>query len=78
MGGAGNLGSAALMSDERVKTDVKRVGTADNGLPIYSYRYIWGGPVQIGVMAQDVQKVNPDAIVPVGDLMAVNYAEAFA
>lgn len=80
----GQLGSAAMMiganggflSDRRVKTDVSQVGTLDNGLPVYAYRYIWGGPMQIGVMAQDVEKVNPEAVTEFGGIKAVNYAEA--
>lgn len=63
MGGLFGIGSsiagALPWSDRRLKKDIKRVGQTDNGTPIYSYRYIWGGPVQIGVMAQDV----PDAAV---------------
>lgn len=55
LGAAGNAGGfAALFSDARLKTDVQRVGTTDGGVPIYTYRYVWGGPVQMGVMAQDV------------------------
>lgn len=80
----GQLGSAAMMiganggflSDRRVKTDVSQVGTLDNGLPVYAYRYIWGGPMQIGVMAQDVEKVKPEAVAEFGGIKAVNYAEA--
>lgn len=73
----GQLGSAAFMlSDSRVKTDVSQVGTLDNGLPVYAYRYIWGGPMQIGVMAQDVEKVKPEAVTEFGGIKAVNYAEA--
>jgi hypothetical protein len=80
----GQLGSASMMiaanggflSDRRVKTDVSQVGTLDNGLPVYAYRYIWGGPMQIGVMAQDVEKVNPEAVTEFGGIKAVNYAEA--
>lgn len=71
MGGLGGLfgaglqaagqagGFAALFSDERLKTDISRVGETDAGVPIYTYRYIWGGPMQMGVMAQDV----PDAAI---------------
>ena len=64
MGGLfGMLGMGAMRySDERLKTDVRRVGTTDGGLPIYTYRYVWGGPVQMGVMAQDVEQVIPDAV----------------
>lgn len=56
MGGLFGLGAAGigLFSDERLKSDIHRVGTTDGGVPIYTYRYVWGGPVQMGVMAQDV------------------------
>lgn len=81
MGGLFGLGSSliGLFSDERLKTDIKRVGMLDNGLPVYSYRYKAGGPVQIGVMAQDVAEVIPDAVImdPSG-FMRVNYERAVA
>lgn len=51
-----------MMSDRRVKEDIKRVGKTDEGTPIYTYRYKWGGPRQMGVMAQDVEKTNPAAV----------------
>lgn len=55
LGAAGNAGGfAALFSDERLKTDIRKIGQTDGGTNIYSYRYIWGGPVQFGVMAQEV------------------------
>jgi hypothetical protein len=59
LGGLFGLASAGigLLSDRRLKTDIRRVGTTDAGVPIFTYRYVWGGPVQMGVMAQDV----PDA-----------------
>ena len=78
-GALGQLGAAGigLLSDIRAKTDISRVGTLDNGLPVYAYRYKDGGPMQIGLMAQDVQQVNPEAVIEVdGGLLAVNYAEA--
>ena len=64
MGGLFGLASAGigLFSDERLKTEIKRVGTLDNGLPVYSYKYKAGGPTQIGLIAQDVEKVNPSAV----------------
>ncbi len=67
MGGIAGLGSAALqsgwmMSDERVKEDVKKIGKLDSGLPVYSFKYK-GSPLQeMGVMAQDVEKVQPEAV----------------
>ena len=86
MGGLFGLGGAALggwarsgftmPSDIRLKTDIERVGTLDNGLPVYAYRYKAGGPMQIGVMAQDVEVVNPAAVVEVDGFKHVDYAEA--
>ena len=49
-------------SDRRLKTDIKRVGHTDDGLPIYTYRYRAGGPLEMGVMAQDVERVKPQAV----------------
>lgn len=74
---AGSLGSAAIMaSDRRVKENIERVGRLDNGLPVYVYRYKAGGPMQIGVMAQDVEKVNPGAVVELGGVKHVDYGRA--
>lgn len=73
--GAAAITAPAVASDIRVKTDIKRVGMTDDGLPVYTYRYKWGGPVQMGVMAQEVAEVNPAAVVNVGGMLAVNYGE---
>lgn len=64
-------GIAAMFSDERLKTDIQRVGTRPDGLGIYLYRYIWGPMLFVGVMAQEVLKVRPDAVAvhPSGFLM---------
>ena len=71
--GAG-MQAASLFSDRRLKTDIRRVGTTDGGLGIYQYKYVWGGPEQIGVMAQEVQEKQPDALGPVVDgYMTVRY-----
>ena len=50
-------------SDRRIKTDIKRVGTLDNGLPVYLFRYK-GHPdeIHMGLMAQDVEEVCPEAV----------------
>lgn len=68
------LGSAAL-SDCRLKTDIKRVGVLDNGLPVYTFRFI-NDPnkqVHMGLMAQDVEKVRPEAVVELNGFKAVYY-----
>jgi hypothetical protein len=77
-GAASNYGGRKgwTFSDIRVKKNISKVGKLDNGLDVYSYQYIWGGPQQIGVMAQDVEKVNPSAVSDVGGVKMVNYSEA--
>ena len=74
MNGLFSVGSAALMaSDRRLKHNIKRIGKSIGGLPLYTFRYVWGGPVRVGVMAQDVLKVRPDAVLKIGGYYAVNY-----
>jgi Chaperone of endosialidase len=61
----GYLGGAATAgdySDERLKTDIRRVGKTDDDVPIYTYRMKSGGPFKMGVMAQDIEKSNPRAV----------------
>jgi hypothetical protein len=75
LGGLFGLGAAGIMaSDRRLKTDVTFLGMLRD-LPVYAWRYIWGGPMQVGVMAQDMLTIRPEAVVvtPSG-FLAVNYA----
>lgn len=68
-----------LLSDRRAKTDIRKVGTLDNGLDVFLYRYKHGGGYQIGLMAQDVEKVRPEAVVEGPDgFKRVNYEQAVA
>ena len=63
---AGILGGS---SDRRLKTDIKRVDTHPTGLPIYSYRYKGDPktyPKVMGPMAEDVAKIAPHAVRPMG------------
>lgn len=53
---------AGLFSDRRLKADIKLVGKLDNGLNVYQYRYKAGGPTQLGLMADEVEKVSPNAV----------------
>lgn len=65
------------LSDRRAKTDIKQVGKLDNGLPVYVFRYRGNNTPQIGLMADDVEKVKPHAVVtgPHG-LKMVHYDQA--
>lgn len=64
LGTAGQLGGAAALmyfSDARLKTNIKRIGTHDSlGIGIYSY--IKFGRPEIGVLAQELEAVKPDAV----------------
>jgi hypothetical protein len=48
------VGVEAVESDARLKRDITRVATRSDGLPIYSFRYLWDEEVYVGVMAQDL------------------------
>ncbi|MGO7836005.1 tail fiber domain-containing protein [Rhizobium johnstonii] len=61
--GGGNTGGGWDNSDRRLKTQVHRIGTSPSGIPVYAFRYIWGGPLFIGTMAQDLLLTRPDAVI---------------
>ena len=50
-------------SDARLKRDITLIARLDDGLGLYSYRYVWSDTVYVGVMAQEVALIHPDAIV---------------
>lgn len=52
----------AALSDRRYKTDIVRIGYAENGLPIYRFRYVGARDYNIGFMADEVEKLIPDAV----------------
>jgi hypothetical protein len=54
------------LSDERLKEDIEPVGILFNRLPIYKYRFRGSPRAEIGVMAQDVEQVKPEAVADVG------------
>jgi hypothetical protein len=80
MGGMFSLAAAPLyglkLSDERTKTDIEKVGKAGEH-NLYKFRYKSGGPMQLGLMAQDVEKKQPSAVktLPSG-MKAVDYGKA--
>jgi hypothetical protein len=74
-------GSAAIAaSDIRTKENIKNVGWLPNGLPVYEFDYkpeykdMAGHGRFIGVMAQDVELVQPEAVITNADgIKMVNY-----
>ena len=78
LGGILGLGlQFAGLSDRRAKTDIKRVGTADNGLPIYTYKYKGGNMTHMGVMADEAQEVMPGAVIERSGILSVDYGALF-
>ena len=55
--------STIVVSDIRLKRDVALIGRRSDGLGLYRYRYLWSDTVYVGVMAQEVALLHPDAIV---------------
>lgn len=67
MGGLFGLAGAglSLFSDRRLKRDVQRIGETPNGLPWYSFNYVWDGPEiepREGLMSDDVREKIPHAV----------------
>lgn len=74
----GIFSAIPIFSDRRLKRNITRIGYI-NGLPIYRYRYVWSPLYTIGVMAQDVAAVQPEALGPkIFGFMTVRYDVLFA
>ena len=65
-------------SDRRLKHGIKRIGTLANGLGVYTYRYLWSRMAHIGVMADEVERVRPEAVKTALGFKVVNYDLAVA
>jgi hypothetical protein len=69
MQGLFSLGGAAMMSDIRTKENIKHIGFMANGLNVYEFEYkpefkdIAGEGKFVGVMAQEVELVQPEAVI---------------
>lgn len=73
------FGLGGLMrSDRDSKEDIVKIGALDDGTPIYRFRYknLFDRRIHIGLMAQDVEQYNPDAVVSVAGIKHVDYDEA--
>ena len=73
-GGGGTSGVAAssgpseptTTSDLRLKHDIALLGRLDNGLGFYRFVYNGENEAYVGVMAQEVEAVMPEAVVVLG------------
>ena len=60
--GGGGGGGRGRRSDISVKHDIAFLGRLDNGLGFYRFSYNGSDKAYVGVMAQEVQLVRPDAV----------------
>lgn len=68
----------SFFSDRRLKEDIKRIGETDEGLPIYKFKYK-GDPTEqthVGFMADEVEKVHPEAVGHSHGYKTVDYDKA--
>jgi hypothetical protein len=71
--GMTGLGLLGKISDRRLKRDIVKLGTAPNGLNVYQYRYLWSDDVEVGYVAQEVERVMPEAVGEVAGFKTVRY-----
>jgi hypothetical protein len=60
----------------RLKQDISLVGRLFDGTPVYGYRYRGAPAYHIGLMAQDVEKTTPHAVIEISGYKAVDYRAA--
>jgi|TARA_R110002012_G_scaffold195978_2_gene364221 hypothetical protein len=69
-------GLGKLFSDERLKDNIQFQHVDNIGMPVYTYNYTYDkGTPQIGYMAQDVEKMYPDAVSESQGFKKVDYSK---
>jgi hypothetical protein len=69
------VGGFFSMSDRRVKKDIQVIGELFDGTPVYRFRYRHDptNTLHIGFMAQDIEKIKPEAVLEINGIKHVNY-----
>lgn len=75
-GASGIAGLASLFSDKDIKTDIAPVGMLNDGQKVIRFRYKGDPTMRIGLLAQAVEKYEPEAVDEVGGVKTVNYKTA--
>jgi hypothetical protein len=60
--GGGRGGGGGRRSDMRLKHDITLLGHLNSGIGIYRFKYNGSNKAYVGVMAQEVQAIQPDAV----------------
>lgn len=72
--GLAGAGATAYASDERIKDVKRKFGETSQGLGIYDYEYKGSNDLQRGLLAQEVEREQPQAMGPtVNGIKTVNY-----
>ena len=74
--GGGSIASSLFgLSDERAKTDIKKVGKLDDtGVDVVSFKYKGSPQTMLGVLAGDMQKKKPEIVEDFGGILGVDYS----
>lgn len=81
---ASGVGTAAAASDIRLKKNIIKLGTTENGTNVYSWdwnkigRKVTGKLKGVGVLAQEIINIIPDAVIDNGDYLMVDYRKVYA
>ena len=67
-----SLNPRPMLADRRARTDIKKVGELDNGLPIYGFKFRGSARIRFGVMADEVERVLPEAVTEVDGLKFID------
>lgn len=73
---AGMAISAGAFSDARIKENIKPIGETYDGQQIYKYNIKGSPKTEIGLMAQEVEERDPDAVGSIAGIKTVNYDRA--
>lgn len=67
-------------SDARLKENIAQVGELANGIKLYKYNFIGSSSTELGVIAQEVKEVMPDAVAvhPSNGYYMVDYNKVLA
>lgn len=67
-----------MPSDRKLKEGARVVGRLENGLPVWAFRYRGGDITMLGLMADEVEQIHPEAVGEVSGYKAVDYDLAVA